>query len=214
MAAFCVPEHTELSHCQHYSITTIKCGYKAKYRLVSDCNKVRYTCGHMSHMEMFTCVDFNKNPFFIQEKKKNKWVASTVRRFKNQMIQNEAPPKETPKETPKEAPKEAPKDDGSTYQQDLLIKCLEKQLRDQEKHIQQQQKVIGLQTTLISSLQNRKHGEEFPDMHNQLQTDTKLALVNARSNDSVKNLKFQLHPDRHPKELSWLFTVLFKIVNV
>ena len=208
MAAFCVPEHTELSHCQHYSITTIKCGYKAKYRLVSDCNKVRYTCGHMSHMEMFTCVDFNKNPFFIQEKKKNKWIASTVRRFSNQMIQHNG----NNYEEPKGEPNEAPAIHALRYiniQMESKIKCLEKQ-------IQEQQKIIGLQNNVILSLQNTKQKDDgdFPNMHTQLQTDTALALVNARSDNTVKNLKFQLHPDKHPKELSWLFTILFQIVNV
>ena len=35
-----------------------------------------------------------------------------------------------------------------------------------------------------------------------------------QKNNAIKRLKFQLHPDKHPNDLSWLFTEMFKIVNV
>ena len=44
-------------------------------------------------------------------------------------------------------------------------------------------------------------------------SDTTKALNSVKeSGGSVRQLMFQLHPDKHPKELSWLFTEMFKIV--
>jgi hypothetical protein len=36
----------------------------------------------------------------------------------------------------------------------------------------------------------------------------------SQKKSAMKQLKFQLHPDKHPDDLSWLFTEMFKIVNV
>ena len=45
-------------------------------------------------------------------------------------------------------------------------------------------------------------------------TNTKQALLSAQSDGSVKQLKYQLHPDKHPSSLRWLFEEMFKVVNV
>jgi len=84
--------------------------------------------------------------------------------------------------------------------------------------IASQNATIQKQSATINSLQKQlnanRNGANSDDNLHKILTDTKLALLTAQSNNSVKQLMFQLHPDKHPAELRWLFEEMFKTVNV
>ena len=71
-------------------------------------------------------------------------------------------------------------------------------------------------TQLLSIQQNTSTSSN--EISNKIITSTKLSLISAKSNENPalaqKHLKLQLHPDKHPKELGWLFDELFKLINV
>ena len=85
--------------------------------------------------------------------------------------------------------------------------------------IASQNATIQKQSTVINSLKKQQQNTNTTkansdDNLHKILTDTKQALLTAKSNNSVKQLMFQLHPDKHPAELRWLFEEMFKTVNV
>ena len=173
---------------------------------------------------MKTLSNNNSQPFFTQEKDKyGKWL----------FVSESHPPKETPKEAPKETPKEAPKEtpkekpsnsQSSNQQYDvqnqtiLKIQTMDRMIKSLQDTVRRQSNIIVKQNLSISTLQKMNsmtpNNNGYDAYKHKLLNDTKQALLSAQSNGSVKQLKFQLHPDKHPSQLRWLFEDLFKLVNV
>lgn len=81
----------------------------------------------------------------------------------------------------------------------------------------QKQEIAKLRkrNTKLLSIQQKISSNEIS---NKIITSTKLSMISAKSNENPalaqKHLKLQLHQDKHPKELRWLFDELFKLINV
>ena len=237
MTTYCIPEHTESSFCQcttQYGAT--QCSRKAKYRFVYSCD-VKYSCGIGLHMKTLT---HNTKSYFTQEKnKEGKW--RVVEKTNQQSTQST---KETPKEnqntpnTPKEnqntpnTPKEnqntpnTPKETQNTpnnpkeKEYHLEIQRMQIIINNLQSTMRKQSSVIAKQSTTISTLRRivstntSSDTKDVDSCHGKIMTNTKQALLSAQSDGSVKQLKYQLHPDKHPSSLRWLFEEMFKVVNV
>lgn len=81
-----------------------------------------------------------------------------------------------------------------------------------KKSDQELNEIIKKQKEIIKNLENRL-SNKVPDQYSKIEKNTKDALLHAKANNTTKQLKYQLHPDKHPTQLKWLFEHLFKIVN-
>lgn len=204
MTTYCIPEHTESSFCQcttQYGAT--QCSRKARYRFVYSCD-VKYSCGIGLHMKTLT---HNTKSYFTQEKnKEGKW--RVVEKTNQQSTQST---KETPKEN-QNTPKEK--------EYHLEIQRMQITINNLQSTMRNQSSVIAKQSTTISTLQRivatntSSDTKDVDSCHGKIMTNTKQALLSAQSDGSVKQLKYQLHPDKHPSSLRWLFEEMFKVVNV
>lgn len=184
-----MPQHCEQIYCQCMlpNLTISKtCTRKARFRFVQG-NSVKYSCGINSHMKTLGHQHAN----FIQEKdKKGKW-------------------KTVPIKKPKEEPQQFTQ--PKSCENDVMIKQLNNIIMLQKQEIA---KLRERNTKLLSIQQNTPSNE----ISNKIITSTKLSLISANSSENPslaqKQLKLQLHPDKHPKELRWLFDELFKLINV
>ena len=214
MTTYCIPEHTESSFCQcttQYGAT--QCSRKARYRFVYSCD-VKYSCGIGLHMKTLT---HNTKSYFTQEKnKEGKW--RVVEKTNHQSTQS---PKETPN-TPKETPN-TPKETQKTPKEKeyrLEIQRMQITINNLQSTMRNQSSVIANQSTTISTLRRivstntSSDTKDVDSCHGKIMTNTKQALLSAQSDGSVKQLKYQLHPDKHPSSLRWLFEEMFKVVNV
>ena len=218
MTTYCIPEHTESSFCQcttQYGAT--QCSRKARYRFVYSCD-VKYSCGIGLHMKTLT---HNTKSYFTQEKnKEGKW--RVVEKTNHQSTQST---KETPKETPN-TPKETPNTPKETQktpkekEHHLEIQRMQITINNLQSTMRKQSSVIAKQSTTISTLRQivstntSSDTKDVDSCHGKIMTNTKQALLSAQSDGSVKQLKYQLHPDKHPSSLRWLFEEMFKVVNV
>ena len=225
MTTYCIPEHTESSFCQcttQYGAT--QCSRKARYRFVYSCD-VKYSCGIGLHMKTLT---HNTKSYFTQEKnKEGKW--RVVEKTNHQSTQST---KETPKETPNtpkenpNTPKETPNTPKETQKTPkekeyrLEIQRMQITINNLQSTMRNQSSVIAKQSTTISTLRRivstntSSDTKDVDSCHGKIMTNTKQALLSAQSDGSVKQLKYQLHPDKHPSSLRWLFEEMFKVVNV
>lgn len=201
-----VPQHTVRTQCECtlQNDSNKQCSRKAKFRMVYTTNNtVKYSCGIGLHKYKLTD---NCRHFFTQEiGKDGVWRT----KYSTQYSWS----KETPKAAPKETPKAPPKD------YDFEIKTLERTILHMKHTIASQNATIQKQTTVINSMKKQQQktngtNANSDDNLHKILTDTKQALLTAKSNNSVKQLMFQLHPDKHPYELRWLFEEMFKTVNV
>ena len=221
MTTYCIPEHTESSFCQcttQYGAT--QCSRKARYRFVYSCD-VKYSCGIGLHMKTLT---HNTKSYFTQEKnKEGKW--RVVEKTNHQSTQST---KETPKETPntpntpkktQKTPKETP-NTPKEKEYRLEIQRMQITINNLQSTMRNQSSVIAKQSTTISTLRRivstntSSDTKDVDSCHGKIMTNTKQALLSAQSDGSVKQLKYQLHPDKHPSSLRWLFEEMFKVVNV
>jgi hypothetical protein len=233
-----VPQHTVRTHCECtlQNDSNKQCSRKAKFRFIyTTTNTVKYSCGIGLHRYKLTN---NYRPFFTQEiDKDGLWCTKYSTQYSWSKPQPQETPKATPKETPKAAPKETPKaapkatpkatpkeaprkpTTPPSKDYDFEIKTMERTILHMKHTIASQNDTIQKQTTVINSLKkqqqktNTTKANSDDNLHKIL-TDTKQALLTAKSNNSVKQLMFQLHPDKHPAELRWLFEEMFKTVNV
>ena len=195
MSYFCVPEHTERTHCDCMTSTSgTKCSRQAKYRFVYE-SHVYYTCGIKSHL---TSDKKDKNAFFVQRKQtpKGKW---TWLYTKNCETESQDPPPPPPEPSP------------NTTHMDETIRLQKNTIAIQKSAIES----LQIQIRKLQLLAERKaQTPPVGELEKKIETSTRDALYTAIQNNNVKNLKFQLHPDKHPHELRWLFEDLFKVVNV
>ena len=197
MANFSVPVHTESMTCQCVTVSKTQCSRKSKYRFVAEA-QVLYSCGTKIHMCQ-TYAKLKEKTYFIEVKKNDRWVKAAIP--KSLYIKDE----------------EIPSDSSSVMsKQTLLIEKLMKQIAFHERTILDQKRTITYQKVIIQTkddeIQELSRLKNDPTMF-KLHLTTNQALVSALDNGTTKQLKFQLHPDKHPKELGWLFTEMFQIVN-
>ena len=214
MTTYCIPEHTESSFCQcttQYGAT--QCSRKARYRFVYSCD-VKYSCGIGLHMKTLT---HNTKSYFTQEKnKEGKW--RVVEKTNHQSTQSTKETPNTPKETPN-TPKETQKTPKEKEYR-LEIQRMQITINNLQSTMRNQSSVIANQSTTISTLRRivstntSSDTKDVDSCHGKIMTNTKQALLSAQSDGSVKQLKYQLHPDKHPSSLRWLFEEMFKVVNV
>ena len=206
-----VPQHTVRTQCECtlQNDSNKQCSRKAKFRMVYTTNNtVKYSCGIGLHKYKLTD---NCRHFFTQEiGKDGVWRT----KYSTQYSWSKPQPQETP---PKAAPKETPKAPPKDY--DFEIKTLERTILHMKHTIASQNATIQKQSTVINSMKKQQQktngtNADSDDNLHKILTDTKQALLTAKSNNSVKQLMFQLHPDKHPAELRWLFEEMFKTVNV
>lgn len=223
-----VPQHTVRTQCECtlQNDSTKQCSRKAKFRMVYTTNNtVKYSCGIGLHKYKLTD---NSRHFFTQEiGKDGVWRTKYSTQYSWSKPQpQETPPKAAPKETPKAAPKETPKaapkatPKAPPKDYDFEIKTMERTILHMKHTIASQNATIQKQSTVINTLKKQQQQKtngtnaDSDDNLHKILTDTKQALLTAKSNNSVKQLMFQLHPDKHPAELRWLFEEMFKTVNV
>ena len=213
-----VPQHTVRTQCECtlQNDSTKQCSRKAKFRFIYTTNNtVKYSCGIGLHKYKLTN---NYRSFFTQEiDKDGLWCT----KYSTQYSWSKPHPQATPKAAPREAPKAAPRKPTTSPPKDydFDIKTLEKTILNMKHTIASQNATIQKQSTMIDSLKKQKQNTNTTkansdDNLHKILTDTKQALLTAKSNNSVKQLMFQLHPDKHPAELRWLFEEMFKTVNV
>jgi len=211
MSYFCVPEHTEHTHCDCITSSGSKCSRQAKYRFVYE-NHVDYTCGIKSHM---VSDKENKSSFFVQRKltPKGKWTWFYTKCSESNPQDPPTPPK---------------RNNDSGRQETQRQETQRQETQSLHETIRVQKNTIAIQKSAVESLRiqvqqlkllaerNAKNAKTPPvdEFQTKMNKATKDALRTATSTNSVKNLKFQLHPDKHPQELRWLFEELFKGVNV
>jgi hypothetical protein len=79
---------------------------------------------------------------------------------------------------------------------------------------------IKYQNLYNASSKNKQSTNDDDKLLEKVQKSTQLSINKVsklpveQKKNAMKQLKFQLHPDKHPDELSWLFTEMFKLVNV
>lgn len=209
-----VPQHTVRTHCECtlQNDSNKQCSRKAKFRFIyTTSNTVKYSCGIGLHRYKLTD---NYRPFFTQEiDKDGLWCT----KYSTQYSWSKPQPQEAPKAAPKAAPRKPTTPPPKDY--DFDIKTLERTILHMKQTITSQKATIQKQTTVINSLKKQQQNTNTTkansdDNLHKILTDTKQALLTAKSNNSVKQLMFQLHPDKHPAELRWLFEEMFKTVNV
>lgn len=192
-----MPQHCEQIYCQCMlpNVTISKtCTRKARFRFVQG-NSVKYSCGINSHMKTLG----RQNSDFIQEKdKKGQWKTVPIFDYSFQK----------PKEEPPQQFAQT-----KSCENDVMIKQLNNIITLQKQEIA---KLRERNTQLLSTQKNTSTSSN--EISNKIITSTKLSLISAKSNENPvlaqKHLKLQLHPDKHPKELRWLFDELFKLINV
>ena len=206
MSYFCVPEHIEHTHCDCITSSGTKCSRQAKYRFVYE-HRVDYTCGIKSHM---VPDKENRSSFFVQRKltPKGKWTWLYTKCSESNPQDPPTPPKRN-------------NDSGRQETQRQEMQSLHETIRVQKNTIAIQKSAveslrIQVQQLKLLAERNAKTAKTAPvdEFQTKMNKSTKDALRTATSTNSVKNLKFQLHPDKHPQELRWLFEELFKGVNV
>ena len=211
MSYFCVPEHIEHTHCDCITSSGTKCSRQAKYRFVYE-HRVDYTCGIKSHM---VPDKENRSSFFVQRKltPKGKWTWLYTKCSESNPQDPPTPPK---------------RNNDSGRQETQRQETQRQETQSLHETIRLQKNTIAIQKSAVESLQiqvrqlkllaerNAKTAKTAPvdEFQTKMNKSTKDALRTATSTNSVKNLKFQLHPDKHPQELRWLFEELFKGVNV
>ena len=209
-----VPQHTVRTQCECtlQNDSNKQCSRKAKFRFIyTTSNTVKYSCGIGLHRYKLTD---NYRHFFTQEiDKDGLWCT----KYSTQYSWSKPQPQEAPKATPKEAPRKPTTPPPKDY--DFDIKTLERTILHMKQTIASQNATIQKQSTVINSLKKQQQNTNTTkansdDNLHKILTDTKQALLTAKSNNSVKQLMFQLHPDKHPAELRWLFEEMFKTVNV
>lgn len=213
-----VPQHTVRTHCECtlQNDSNKQCSRKAKFRFIyTTSNTVKYSCGIGLHRYKLTD---NYRPFFTQEiDKDGLWCTKYSTQYSWSKPQPQEAPKATPKATPKTAPRKPTTPPPKDY--DFEIKTMERTILHMKHTIASQNATIQRQTTVINTLKKQQQNTNTTkansdDNLHKILTDTKQALLTAKSNNSVKQLMFQLHPDKHPAELRWLFEEMFKTVNV
>jgi len=213
-----VPQHTVRTQCECtlQNDSTKQCSRNAKFRFIYTTNNtVKYSCGIGLHKYKLTN---NYRSFFTQEiDKDGLWCTKYSTQYSWSKPQPQAAPKAPPREAPKAAPRKPTTSPPKDY--DFDIKTLEKTILHMKHTIASQNATIQKQSTMIDSLKKQKQNTNTTkansdDNLHKILTDTKQALLTAKSNNSVKQLMFQLHPDKHPAELRWLFEEMFKTVNV
>ena len=209
-----VPQHTVRTHCECtlQNDSNKQCSRKAKFRFIyTTTNTVKYSCGIGLHRYKLTD---NYRPFFTQEiDKDGLWCT----KYSTQYSWSKPQPQEAPKAAPKATPRKPTTPPSKDY--DFEIKTMERTILHMKQTIASQNATIQKQSTVINTLKKQQQNTNTTkansdDNLHKILTDTKKALLTAKSNNSVKQLMFQLHPDKHPAELRWLFEEMFKTVNV
>ena len=209
-----VPQHTVRTHCECtlQNDSNKQCSRKAKFRFIyTTTNTVKYSCGIGLHRYKLTD---HYRPFFTQEiDKDGLWCT----KYSTQYSWSKPQPQEAPKAAPKATPRKPTTPPSKDY--DFEIKTMERTILHMKQTIASQNATIQKQSTVINTLKKQQQNTNTTkansdDNLHKILTDTKKALLTAKSNNSVKQLMFQLHPDKHPAELRWLFEEMFKTVNV
>ena len=223
MSYFCVPEHTEHTHCDCITSSGSKCSRQAKYRFVYE-HRVDYTCGIKSHM---VPDKENRSSFFVQRKltPKGKWTWLYTKCSESNPQDPPTPPKRKNDSGRQEAQRQEAQRQEAQWQEAQRQEAQRQETQSLQETIRVQKNTIAIQKSAVESLRIQvqqlkllaeRTAKTAPvdEFQTKMNKSTKDALRTATSTNSVKNLKFQLHPDKHPQELRWLFEELFKGVNV
>jgi hypothetical protein len=187
---------------------------------------------------------YRNHECFIEKKVGVKWSIVSERFFKNQHLPTPSTPPPTPStpstpSTPPPTPASStPPPTQSALRNELeiahgLLRRQRVQLIESQKRVLECQQLATFYQR--ADYQSRKLVEYYKniavntkqsenavdDLLKKVKDSTLISLTKAskltdesQKKTAMKQLKFQLHPDKHPDDLSWLFTEMFKIVNV
>lgn len=223
MASFTIPDHIEANTCNSVQTNGRICTIKPKYRYFNRFT-VKYCCGRhttLCVLQFHKLNDQYDSNYFKQVKIGNLWGTEIVKNSGGSGQQPPPPPSSQPQHKYTEKYTDELRIYGEkVYQQLQQLKAekLKQNIEAKKKEIELKLLVSKYQN-LYNSSQNKQTNDD-DKLLEKVQKSTQLTinkvskLPDEQKKNAMKQLKFQLHPDKHPDELSWLFTEMFKLVNV
>jgi hypothetical protein len=234
MASFAIPDHIEVYTCNSVQTNGKICTTKPKYRYFNRFT-VKYCCGRHNASVMRDTPDISNH--FKQIKVGNLWA--TVKKSSGsdeQPSQSHQPPSQSQQKYTDKYTEELRIYSERVYKQlqQLEVEKLKQHFEAEKKEIELKHLVskyqnlyqisntqkIKYQNLYNASSKNKQSTNDDDKLLEKVQKSTQLSINKVsklpveQKKNAMKQLKFQLHPDKHPDELSWLFTEMFKLVNV